>query len=637
MLGTTRARLRKCLHAIVSSLFLIIVCPTVADTAGSRDITSTFGVLHAPWGGYTAEGLFTGLHAEEFQPLHPPANISQFGKEAWLRTQLPPYSAGAPFDILEIPGQIFNYIDVWFRLPDGAIERYHAGDKYPYVDRAIPHASAAFPIPRSTTGPIDVLIRARNETTHRMNFAAWVWSESDWQSYLLGQRSWYGAFLGAIAVLCIYNLFLAVTLRDSSYLFYVGYVLCLSVCIVLLNGLAEEYIWPHGKPAHFVLAFTGLGAFLAVGFVNRFLKIRAIRPVLYWCSTLISALALLCGLILVFTNHLPFIPARLSVTVVHVLTLIAGVYFIGVSLASYFAGITQARFLALSMLALLVSIITYFSYTYGFVAYNLYIGHALEVGSLAEGVLLSLALADRITILTRQKQEAERLAVENQRSFSRRLIAAQEQERQAISQSLHDSIGHAVLVLRNSLLRGAGLRDAQGAESGQGELLREQADRCGEIMNDVRRLSHDLHPHMLERLGLAEALTSTLERACGSSGIEYVSSIDELPGNLAPELEITIYRVIQEALNNVLKHAGATEVTLHIAVENGTMRCRLSDNGKGFSIADNDDATLGLREMAGRVELLGGQFRMQSRAGEGTAVEFVLSTSAGQAADGSAG
>ncbi|MEZ5570982.1 MAG: 7TM diverse intracellular signaling domain-containing protein [Halioglobus sp.] len=610
---------RTCLFAILSSLLLVLSCPEKADATGSLDITTSFEFIHTPWGSVTADELFAGNQTEKFQSLVPPTNISQFGKETWLRATLP---ATAPMAVLEIPGQIFNFVDVWFRLPDGDIEHYYAGDKYPYVDRAIPHASSAFPIPSSTLGPIDVLIRARNETTHRMNFAAWIWPEADWQSYLLNQRAWYGAFLGAMTVLCIYNLFLAVTLRDSSYLFYVGYILCLSVCIVLLNGLAEEYIWPQGKPAHFVLFFSGLGAFLAVGFVNQFLRIRASNPGVYWCSTLIAALAVLCGCILIFTNQLPFVPGPHSVTVVHVLILAAGVYFICVSLVSYLAGITQARFLALSMLALLSSAIIYFTYTYGFLRYNVYIGHALEVGGLAEGVLLSLALADRITILTRQKQAAERAAVEYQISFSRQLISAQEKERQAISESLHDSIGHAVLVLRNNLLRSAASNPDQ--ESQQDILLREQADRCSEIMNDVRRLSHDLHPHMLERLGLAEALNSTMERAFGSTGINYTITIDKLPDKLLPELEITVYRVIQECLNNILKHAEATAVSLDIAAQEGEVHCTLFDNGVGFSAAATGDTTLGLREMAGRVELLGGRFRTQSSAGKGTTIEFVL-------------
>ncbi len=230
-------------------LFLIWIPSTTADSHPSQDITASFEVLYAPWDSLAAKDFFRKHPPGPFQALNPPASVSRLGKEAWLRTTLPVQLSGEPLEILEIPGQIFNYIDVWFSYSDGEVKHYYAGDHYPYVTRPIKHASAAFPIRKDANGPIDILIRARNETTHSMNFAARVWSEHRWQDYLMAKRAWYGVFIGAVLVLCLYNLFLAFTLRDSSYLFYVGYVLCLSFSVILLSGLAEEYLWPEGKPA----------------------------------------------------------------------------------------------------------------------------------------------------------------------------------------------------------------------------------------------------------------------------------------------------------------------------------------------------------------------------------------------------
>ncbi|MEH6570172.1 MAG: 7TM diverse intracellular signaling domain-containing protein [Halioglobus sp.] len=597
---------------------------TVANALPSRDITATFEVLYAPWDTYTAEDIFHENLTSSFKPLNPPASISRFGKEAWLRTSLPAQQPGHSVTILELPGQIFNYIDVWFRYSDGEVKHYYAGDQYPYVSRAIKHASAAFPIPIDVNGPIEILIRARNETTHPMNFAAWVWPEDSWQEYLMLKRAWYGAFIGAVLVLCLYNLFLGFTLRDSSYLFYVGYVLCLTFSVILLSGLAEEYLWPEGKPAPFVLAATGLGTFLAVGFVNQFLKIRPWRPRLYWISTLISALALICGVILVFSHSLPVVPAQYSASFVHFLLLISAMYFIGTSLVSYFSGVTQARFLALSMFALLSCMAAYFSYTYGLLAYNTVIGHSLEIGTLAEGILLSLALADRITILTRDKQAAEQTAFEAQKSFSKQLIIAREKERQNISEVLHDSIGHAVLVLKNSLQSRAGSLEKQYSITPQQnhEILGDEIGQCGEIMSDVRRLSHDLHPHILQRLGLATAIEATFERALEPVQIKWDLDIDSLPDELEPELEITAYRVIQEGLNNILKHASATAVECSIRASQESIQCRLFDNGVGFNVATAGTKTLGLQESTARIQILGGRFHVESVFGRGTTIQF---------------
>jgi signal transduction histidine kinase len=612
--------------AAIALQLLVWAPPATADSPPPEDITASFEVLYAPWDVLTAEDFFQENPPGPFEPLNPPVSISRLGKEAWLRTTLPEQLSDQPMTILEIPGQIFNFIDVWFRYSDGEIEHYYAGDRYPYISRAVKHASTAFPIPKNVNGPIDILIRARNETTHSMNFAAQVWPEQSWQNYLMAKRAWYGVFMGAVLALCLYNLFLAYTLRDSSYLFYVGYVLCLSFSVMLLSGLAEEYLWPEGKPAPMVLATTGIGTFLAVGFVNQFLKIKASRPRLYWMSTLVSALALICGLILVFSRHLPLVPAEYSTRIVHLLMLISAIYFIGTSLVSYFSGVTQARFLALSMFAMLACMLVYFSYTYGFVAYNSVIGHALEFGTLADGILLSLALADRITILTRDKQLAERAAFDAHKNLSKQLIFAREKERQKLSEVLHDSIGHAVLVLKNNLQSHSNSLEKQTSSAMQGhtETLDEEIGQCAEIMSDIRRLSHDLHPHILQRLGLAAAIDATFERALEPVGIKWDLDIETLPSELESELEITVYRVIQEGLTNILKHANATEVECSIHATPENIQCKLSDNGIGFDPTSINGDSLGLQESIARIQLLGGRFKVKSVLGQGTTVQFEL-------------
>jgi signal transduction histidine kinase len=618
----------ECLLRLIHVLLLAAACLVgTAQARGApspRDITPDFTVLHATVGKYSAQDFFSDRPPQGFVPLHPPANIARPGDEAWLRATLPPYSARTSADILEIPGQIFNFIDVWYRLPDGRVVHHRAGDHYPYVERSVRHAPVAFPIPRVQDGSVDVLIRAHNITSHSMNFAAWVWPAAQWDSYLMLKRLWYGVFLGAIIALSIYNLFLAVTLRDTSYLYYVGYILCLSFCVILLSGLAEEYLWPHGKPAPFVLAMTGAGTFLGIGFANRFLRIKQTSPAMYRVTTGIGLLAMVMGVYLIFWPRLPFIPQAYSARAIHLLLLSGAVYFIVVSLASYFRGVTHARFLALSMAVLLTSVSVYFSYTYGFVRYNPFIGHALEFGSLAEGMLLSLALADRINLLTREKQEAEHTALEYHRNFSRGLIRAQERERQALAETMHDSIGHGLLVLRNNLKHCAesARASAVGESVDLARHLREQVDYCGEIMDEVRRVSHDLHPHMLARLGLAAAVEAMLARALEPLGVQWSVEIDELCRDLDPDLQAIVYRTVQECLNNIMKYARATRVSCELVRDRDTVKGCVYDNGVGFDVATLRKQTVGLEEMAGRLQVVGGSLVIDSVSGEGTTLAF---------------
>ncbi|MBE9538529.1 MAG: hypothetical protein IMF06_05560 [Proteobacteria bacterium] len=612
-------------------LFLLLASSAVFSQPGQRsaakDISASFQVLYAPWDKFQVEDFYADVPPAGFLPLNPPTNINRVDGEAWLRTVLPASSTDSTSNILHIPGQIFNYVDVWFRLKDGRIYHHYAGDRYPFVERSIRTAAIAFPIPAGNADPIDVLIRARNMTAQPMNFAALVWPAEGWQSYLLRLGAWYGAFLGAIFILCLYNVFLALSLRDSSYLLYICYILNLTLGVILLSGLAEEFFWPGGKPASFVLATTGVGAFFAVAFVNHFLKIKEWSPGAYWTSTVLATLAMLMGLVLTIYPNLPFMPPAYSAITVHVLALLVGsIYFIGVALLRYSSGIVHARFLALSMLSLLVCMVFYFAYTYGYVQYNPFIGHALEFGALAEGVLLALALADRINFLIQQKQAAEREALEYQQTFSQNLINAQEKERETLSQTMHDSIGHAVLVLKNNLHQCLGLLPAE-KENNPSEvsmLLREQLSFCGEIMHDVRRISHDLHPHMLQHLGLAAALRSTMERALAHAEIRWSLDVDELAEDLDPDVKITVYRVVQECLSNIIKYASADNVFCAITCSDGVVRGTVSDDGIGFKTQHKETATLGLQGMRDRVQLVGGTMGITSTQKRGTRVSFEL-------------
>ena len=110
----------------------------------------------------------------------------------------------------------------------------------------------------------------------------------------------------------------------------------------------------------------------------------------------------------------------------------------------------------------------------------------------------------RVKVLDQQKREAEKEALALERDYSKGLIAAQERERQSISEALHDSIGHAVLILGNRLEQARQAGTAGRSHEAGEEYLDDAVTMCRELMGDIRRLSHDLHPHILERLGLAD-------------------------------------------------------------------------------------------------------------------------------------
>lgn len=611
--------------ALLRTLFLataLCLCcaPSVASggAAGGEVITASFSILQAPAGELSPDAVWH--MAAAFEPLNPPRNVNAPGKEAWLRATVDPGTAR----VLEIPGQLFNYVDVWYRLPDGEVIHDYSGVHYPYVERSIKHTNVAFPLPESPGGSIDTLIRMRNDTSHSMHFAAVLWNEEDWDDRLMMLRLWYGVFFGGIAVLLVYNGFLALALRDVSYLFYGGYLGALAFSVVLCSGLGEEFLWPEGKPMPMILAASGIGSLFVVAFANSFLRVKERYPRTARYSLLLGVGAAILGVGSIFNMAVPGLPPAVTATFFHLLVVSSSLYFIAISVRCYLSGMQQARFLIISMFALISCMLVYWSYTYALTPFNLYSGHFMEIGGMLEGILLSLALSDRINILTAERRAAQQDSLEYQRLFSRGLITAQELEKKVLSEKIHDSVGHAMLVLINNL-RGIAeqLGDASPAVRAR---IEEQIHYSTALMNEIRDISHDLHPHMLARLGLPAALESTIERAAASRGIatDIDIDIDEHDAELPADVAIALYRIVQECLNNVLKYSDAGTIRFRLTRDRHALAAVVQDDGKGFDPAAVDNSGLGFAEIAGRANLLGGKLDVSSAPGQGTRVAIRL-------------
>lgn len=213
-----------------------------------------------------------------------------------------------------------------------------------------------------------------------------------------------------------------------------------------------------------------------------------------------------------------------------------------------------------------------------------------------------------------------------QQAFSRRLIESQETERKRIAAELHDGLGQSLIVIKNraqlSLKQSA---DGNGIE-GQ---LTAISTASSQAIQELKDVSYNLRPYLLDRLGLTLALKSMLNKAFATEQYHLAAEIEGVDGLLAKESEIHLYRVIQECANNIIKHAEASEVRVTIRKEAGALTLTITDNGKGFTPAGSRAAELntrgfGLAGMTERVRLLGGTHTVDSAPGQGTTVTIKL-------------
>jgi PAS domain S-box-containing protein len=199
------------------------------------------------------------------------------------------------------------------------------------------------------------------------------------------------------------------------------------------------------------------------------------------------------------------------------------------------------------------------------------------------------------------------------------LISAQEDERRRISRELHDDMNQRLAVLALNI---QSAQKGLGASSPTYRTLQELYDGVSSLSDDVRHLAYQLHPSILDDLGLKVALQSFVDDFSKWEAIPVVFTSTDISISLPQEIASCLYRVAQECLRNVAKHAKATQVEVKLIGENGGLRLFLKDNGKGFKVEDTRKGKpgLGLIGMQERVRVVQGTCEVKSAPGQGTEI-----------------
>ncbi len=215
-----------------------------------------------------------------------------------------------------------------------------------------------------------------------------------------------------------------------------------------------------------------------------------------------------------------------------------------------------------------------------------------------------------------------------QEDFSRRLIAAHESERRRVAGELHDSLGQTLAMIKNRAE--FAVQNAKDVESAKEE-FDQITDQSVSAINEVREISYNLRPYLLDRLGLTKALKSLFGKTSESSGLKFETNLDNIDDLFAKDEEMSIYRIVQESLSNILKHAEANAVAIEIKKSDRFVSIKIQDDGKGFSndgsVNSNKKPGFGLLGIAERVKLLGGTHTIESVLGKGTSVIIKLKKS----------
>jgi len=232
----------------------------------------------------------------------------------------------------------------------------------------------------------------------------------------------------------------------------------------------------------------------------------------------------------------------------------------------------------------------------------------LEFGQEDERLLQSFASSAATAVATAQTVESERL---------RQQVESAERERERWARELHDDTLQNLAAIRIQLATALGA-SGNGREARVESAAEEAIAQLEGQINELNRLINDLRPAALERLGLGGALQALAEESSARGGIEVEAGI-QVGDERSREEDRVVYRLVQEALTNVLKHANASRVEVTSKEGEGAIRIVVHDDGEGFDTASSTGGR-GLRGMRERIELLGGEIEVTSASGDGTKI-----------------
>ena len=232
------------------------------------------------------------------------------------------------------------------------------------------------------------------------------------------------------------------------------------------------------------------------------------------------------------------------------------------------------------------------------------------------GGLLALTVSGlgyrRVRVLRREQRQ--------QAAFARELIRLQEHERQRLAADLHDGIGQHLLVIKNWASLSLAVLDTPGRAR---PLLEDIVETTTASIRDIRTMTHALQPYDLTHVGLRAVLQGMLARVADASGLALVTEIEDV--TLPPDAQIHLFRIIQEATTNVVKHAGARRLQVTLRQVPGAVEAVVGDDGRGFPAGTAADGPngFGLRSLAERTRLLGGWHVIETGT-SGTVVRVVV-------------
>jgi signal transduction histidine kinase/serine phosphatase RsbU (regulator of sigma subunit) len=536
---------------------------------------------------------------------------------------------------IEVNSSMMDYVDLYI-VKHGKIDKYYqGGDHRPIETRIIDHRLPVFPASFYPGEEIRLLFRF--ETKGSMLFPATIWSPEKFISNSLREYIVLGLYFGIMVVMILYNLFLYISIKDLTYLYYIIFTFIYMMLMATLNGLGYQFLWSAGSGWSNTspVFLSNLGLFLALNFTKSSLNLKTIHPLLNTIFKIFMMLAFFSSICALFIDY------NISVKFTIPFAISGCFLMLGTGIVIYLCGYSPAKYYVLSWSFLLLGVCIYALEAFGIFPPGFITTWSIQIGSTFEVILLSLALADRINILKKEKDIATEIAIENLHKSDKLKDEFLANTSHELRTPLTGIIGIAEsLIDRYSQNFNSEIKTDLGLIVSSGRRL---FSLISDLLDFSKLKNHELKLN-IKPVDLDSVLQLVTEISRPLLAGKKISIANEMPSKLPPVLadENRLQQIFFNLIGNAIKFTHEGKIVITAAQTGDFIKIDISDPGIGISNdqketifqdfvqADMGDKRnypgtgLGLPISKQLVELQGGEISVVSELNKGSTFSFTI-------------
>jgi signal transduction histidine kinase/class 3 adenylate cyclase len=553
----------------------------------------------------------------------------------WLRFAVLNRSVSDTTWLLQVTDPLLDDIQVYQEIAGGEWRVTRLGDHHPLAPDAV---DALTPLMRIMPAPDQVTTYyLRIQSNSSMLVDLRLLTAQQFYKVSMGSFLGYGAMFGIMVAMCLYNLFLFVSLRDTNYLLYVISITSTGLFLASLSGHAPRWLWPDYRPWSEEIFQVIVAVTLVAGlaFCTRFLQARQYAPALHRIIVVLMVLAALTVPLSALTGF------QFSIHLTGAVSAAAGTAGLVTAVACLLRGQRSARYYLVAWAGYCIGTVFTAARQHGFVDNSFVAVHGMEMGAVLETVLISFALSDRYNEMKQAKERAQHEVAESLRRMDRLKDEFLANTSHELRTPLQGIIG-----LAESMLDGAAGRISEAAASNLSMIVN-SGQRLASLVNDILDFSKmRTHELVLRKkpVDLRVAVDVVMRLSAPLAEVKSLQLINEVDSTVPSVLadEDRLQQILHNLIGNAVKFTDTGSVRVRAVDEGGRVRVQVIDTGPGIAEGDRErifesfeqveeSATrvhggtgLGLAVTRNLVQLHGSNIELESRVGEGSTFSFVL-------------